>query len=72
MNPKPIILTDTPANTYTGPDPQPMVVVGSVNAALTPAAFVAVSASPADVAALASQVIALRTSLVNAGLMAAS
>ena len=71
MDPKPITLTQ--ADTWTGAgDPQPFVVIGTGNDMLEPAAFVAVDSTPADATAVATDLIAVRTALINAGLMAAS
>lgn len=69
-SPKPITLTTVAS--ITGPDPQPMVVVGDINDIITPAAFVAVDETPADATAVATDLAAVVDALVAAGLMAAS
>ena len=71
MNPKPITLTQ--ADTWTGAgDPQPFVVIGTGNDMVDPAAFVAIDDTPADAAAVAADLEAVRDALIAAGLMAAS
>ena len=71
MDPKPITITQ--ADTWTGAgDPQPLQVIGTGNAMIVPAAFVAVDDTPADAAAVAADLEAVRDALIAAGLMAAS
>jgi hypothetical protein len=70
--PKPVVLTQSATNPSEY-EPAPLVIVGELPvAALTPAAFVAVDDSPADAAAVAADLIAVRDSLITAGFMAAS
>lgn len=50
--PKPVALTRVNENAYDGPDPQPLVVVGTVPANAAPVALTAVPGTFADEAAV--------------------
>lgn len=70
LSPKPITLTQVAS--LGGPTPQPMVLVGDLNSALTPANFVVVDETPVDATAVATNLKAVVDSLIAAGLMSAS
>lgn len=73
VSPKPITLTQVDTASYAGYTPQPFILVGELpEGAYTPAAFTAVDTTPADAAAVAADLEALRDSLIAAGFMAAS
>ena len=68
-DPKPIALTVVDSGDYVGPDPQPLVHVGALPFV---ADFVAIDETPADAAAVATDLKAVVDALIAAGLMAAS
>lgn len=62
--PKPVKLTQVATGSYSGPDPQPLVVVGSVPVAATDVVDLpAVPASFADVAAVRTYMLSLVAAL---------
>lgn len=69
-NPRPLILTDAG---FAAGAPEPVSIEGIGSAAGGDVAdFVAIDSTPADATAVATDLIALRTALIAAGLMAAS
>lgn len=67
--PKPISVTYTPEDDYEGNAPQPFVIVGEAPAEITPQAAPEVDSTPADAAAVASDLQDLVDALVAAGVL---
>jgi hypothetical protein len=70
MAAKPITLTTTAADDYEGPDPQPFTVVGD-GILVDPQTAPTVDTTPADATAVATDLNALRTALIAAGVLTA-
>lgn len=71
--PKPVKLTQVTTGSYTGPAPQPLVIVGTLPAAaITKAAHVAPVTPATDGTTAGTALNAVIASLIAAGLMASS
>lgn len=67
---KPVVLTQMDAGEYAGPAPKPLVVVGEIPGTaseITPQAAPTIDAEPADADAVASDLQAVVTALIAAG-----
>lgn len=70
MDPKPISLTQTDAEDYEGPTPQPFTVVGTIpGAGITPQEAPVIDSTPADAAAVAADLQNVVDALVAAGVL---
>ena len=71
-DPKPVTLTQVDTGAYTGAySPQPLVIVGSVPGEVTPQAAPTIDVTPADATAVATDLQAVVTALIAAGVFTA-
>ena len=64
---KPISLTQVTTESYSGPTPKPMAVVGEIPGAVSAQAAPTIDESPADAAAVATDLQAVVDALIAAG-----
>lgn len=70
VSPKPVVITQG-ANPTPGVDPEPLILVSSSFAMIDPQTAPAVDTTPADATAVATDLNALRTALIAAGVLTA-